>query len=763
MANKPNNPSLWSKAKSLAKQKFDVYPSAYANGWAAKWYKSKGGTWRKAEYGMEVPYMTDGGEKMPPDIARARFAAAGNLDKLEDYGYAYGGYTPEMAAGGWAQQAAIAIAMKKAGKKPKNDNLPKAPFGMFLLPGIMNKANKAMDTLKSNPELLNLIAPGGGSMAGMMQDGGEPDGEMALGQIAAVVDKMDKLRQFIQPDSDLEPWVSSKLSVMDHYADAVSDYMTYNPEAQGEMMDESQGLPMEEMRDGGIPTRYKNMGFTKVGVKKNSTRPGKKWMVLAKKGNDYKVVHGGYDGMKDFSQHGSEKRKEKFWNRMGGKNSSKATDPFSPLYWHKRFGTWEEGGEIGIPEMKGGGSTWSGNAWYANGGNTLNNTNMFTYPFLPMAQGGYEAPPRQEDYPDYNSYAAAMDNWMAGLNYMPEQPIEQDTPGGIPRPLPVELQQQSVSSMPAPQSAPKIDYKGVSVVDLLNSVGAPSDYNSRKSLAVELGITNYIGSAEQNSKIIKMVMSNPTVLDEYKKAIVNTKHKSQTRTRSSAATNAPAKSSSAEQSAPRRTNQSQRAEAANARAAQEAMQEAAMLAVNPMSQFSTDGSKFLVRKDLMTGRFVPNLVGQGLMDARNAERIKLAEQMNMAEAVKKSGQPYFSQSRNYEMGGFPYYDFGGAFAYGGYLPEQYAEGGINIQPANKGKFTAKAKGAGMSVQEFANKVLNAPEGNYSPSLRRQANFARNASKWKKAEGGPVEGDVLDVTPEELQMLKAGGYTFEIID
>jgi hypothetical protein len=43
--NKPTNPSLWSKAKSLAKQKFDVYPSAYANGWASKWYKSKGGGW----------------------------------------------------------------------------------------------------------------------------------------------------------------------------------------------------------------------------------------------------------------------------------------------------------------------------------------------------------------------------------------------------------------------------------------------------------------------------------------------------------------------------------------------------------------------------------------------------------------------------------------------------------------------------------------------------------------------------------------------
>jgi hypothetical protein len=58
MANKPNNPALWSKSKSLAKSKFDVYPSAYANGWAAKHYKSKGGTWRKGEKGM---MMQEGG------------------------------------------------------------------------------------------------------------------------------------------------------------------------------------------------------------------------------------------------------------------------------------------------------------------------------------------------------------------------------------------------------------------------------------------------------------------------------------------------------------------------------------------------------------------------------------------------------------------------------------------------------------------------------------------------------------------------------
>lgn len=45
--NKPKNPSKWSSCISQAKAKFDVYPSAYANAWAAKCYKSKGGKWKK--------------------------------------------------------------------------------------------------------------------------------------------------------------------------------------------------------------------------------------------------------------------------------------------------------------------------------------------------------------------------------------------------------------------------------------------------------------------------------------------------------------------------------------------------------------------------------------------------------------------------------------------------------------------------------------------------------------------------------------------
>ena len=51
--NKPTNPSLWSRAKALARSKFDVYPSAYANGWAAKWYKKRGGGWKSVSEEVE--------------------------------------------------------------------------------------------------------------------------------------------------------------------------------------------------------------------------------------------------------------------------------------------------------------------------------------------------------------------------------------------------------------------------------------------------------------------------------------------------------------------------------------------------------------------------------------------------------------------------------------------------------------------------------------------------------------------------------------
>lgn len=55
-------------------------------------------------------------------------------------------------------------------------------------------------------------------------------------------------------------------------------------------------------------------------------------------------------------------------------------------------------------------------------------------------------------------------------------------------------------------------------------------------------------------------------------------------------------------------------------------------------------------------------------------------------------------------------------------------GSIHIAPSKRGTFTAAATKHGMGVQEFAARVLRNKE-DYSPSLVKKANFARNASKW----------------------------------
>ena len=46
--NVPNNPSLWASCQAWAKKTYDIHPSAYSNAGAARRYRQKGGTWRKA-------------------------------------------------------------------------------------------------------------------------------------------------------------------------------------------------------------------------------------------------------------------------------------------------------------------------------------------------------------------------------------------------------------------------------------------------------------------------------------------------------------------------------------------------------------------------------------------------------------------------------------------------------------------------------------------------------------------------------------------
>jgi len=319
--NVPTNPELYSRVKSEAKSKFDRWPSAYGSAWLVKTYKSRGGGYRKAQTGgglqdQEIFQYPNYDGNM------AAYYQKMNEDRANN---------PMSAIGDFVGNAAMA-----AGQAADNGE---------------DTSNK-MQMAKLAMNVMGMPAMQMGGVGTMMRDNYyDEGGEMAMGQVMAMNDKIARLQNFINGESEIEPWVASKLTLADDYLTSVSDYLQFNEGNEGEDEEEEEedmDLTMgelEEMKNGGIPERYRSRGFTKVGAKRQSNRPGKKWMVLAKKGDKYKIVHGGYKGMKDFSQHGSEKRKKNFWNRMGGKDSSKATDPFSPLYWHKRFGTWAEGGE----------------------------------------------------------------------------------------------------------------------------------------------------------------------------------------------------------------------------------------------------------------------------------------------------------------------------------------------------------------------------------------------------------------------------------
>jgi uncharacterized protein YecT (DUF1311 family) len=82
--NVPTSPEKWAQAKAQAKSKFDVYPSAYANGWAAKKYKEMGGDWKSVSEAVKDKF--DIGEyDQEGDMAKSDLRSIiANAQKLHD-------------------------------------------------------------------------------------------------------------------------------------------------------------------------------------------------------------------------------------------------------------------------------------------------------------------------------------------------------------------------------------------------------------------------------------------------------------------------------------------------------------------------------------------------------------------------------------------------------------------------------------------------------------------------------------------------------
>ncbi len=88
-----------------------------------------------------------------------------------------------------------------------------------------------------------------------------------------------------------------------------------------------------------------------------------------------------------------------------------------------------------------------------------------------------------------------------------------------------------------------------------------------------------------------------------------------------------------------------------------------------------------------------------------------------------------------------------------------ANGGIHIKPSHKGLFTAKATRAGEGVQEYASHVM-ANKEDFSPATVKQANFARNASKFKHGDGAVIKKDGGELQPVSKNTQLAVGQSHE---
>jgi len=187
--NKPTNPELWSRAIAQAKSKFDVYPSAYANGWASKWYKEHGGGWKSVAEAAEVG--DDPVNQGTPEGLSKRGPKT-MLKKFKDLSME--GAVP-------STEKVVTVRHKTSGKE-------------------LRVAQHAVDSYKV----------GGYHPVSQVKEAKDEqeygyEGDMALNQLATMIRCAEMIQDMLKPDTDMPEWVQSKITLATDYIQTAADYM----------------------------------------------------------------------------------------------------------------------------------------------------------------------------------------------------------------------------------------------------------------------------------------------------------------------------------------------------------------------------------------------------------------------------------------------------------------------------------------------------------------------------------------------------------
>jgi len=213
--NVPTKPELWSKAKSLARSKFDVYPSAYANGWAAKWYKKHGGGWKKGGKKHK--------KKMNEELGIFNPQTGQFMEDPNQPGMPATFRTPNEAKNVISRQSNKKLITKIIDKSSETQNTIMAGE----VPSMMTESLKYFYN-KQKKKLLN--EDHAAIESGEMID---DEGQMAANQLDTIQHAIDRLRGRIKgKKQQLPAWVQSKITKATDGIDTVADYMSSDSEEQ---------------------------------------------------------------------------------------------------------------------------------------------------------------------------------------------------------------------------------------------------------------------------------------------------------------------------------------------------------------------------------------------------------------------------------------------------------------------------------------------------------------------------------------------------
>jgi len=245
--NKPTNPELWSRAIAQAKSKFDVYPSAYANGWAAKWYKEKGGGWKSVSEAVEVgddpinQGTPEGLTRRGPKTMLKKFkelsmeGAVPSTEKVVTVKHKTSGKE-------------LVVTAQKAKELKQHDYHPVKQMSEIVMPQVKGDLGALdKDSFAKKHGVSKSVAKQKLTTEAKEKTEYDYEGDMARGQLQSIINNAQRVHDMLEDNDNLPEWVQSKITLAEDYISTVANYMMSEIDEEIELQEgrPSQRHPLE--------------------------------------------------------------------------------------------------------------------------------------------------------------------------------------------------------------------------------------------------------------------------------------------------------------------------------------------------------------------------------------------------------------------------------------------------------------------------------------------------------------------------------------